>query len=129
MAAIARAMRKNSLPAVGLDMENDQRTQNLMHGLGFINHLTHNMRLKDFESLDHYATLCSSWVWINRASSLRSDAQPMGDTERAPVVLNLAMAFRIRGALRSSLMSNCGWQYIVMYCNLLSPQLPIEFLK
>lgn len=34
----------------------------------------------------HFATVCSTWIWISRSSTLRSDAQPMGIQPRSKVV-------------------------------------------
>ena len=34
----------------------------------------------------HFATVCSTWIWRSRSSTLRSDAQPMGLLPRSQVV-------------------------------------------
>ena len=34
----------------------------------------------------HFATVCSTWIWLSRSSTLRSDAQPLGLVPRSETV-------------------------------------------
>ena len=91
--------------AVGYDYLYDKAAMNLNSVLGWLTALILCLRLK-CKSLQWWATVCSTWVWMSRSSTFRSARNPLGDLRLSCVVLANAQVARM--TLLSLLASSRG---------------------
>ncbi|CAE7735215.1 unnamed protein product [Symbiodinium necroappetens] len=82
---IATAFRSMDLKAASFEMNDDPVTEDIQSGLGFAYGLALTLRLFRNAGLNFEAPVCSTWVWVNRATSGRSRAYPLGDMTREQV--------------------------------------------
>ena len=66
------------LESRGYELLRDMHLQNFLGDAGFLNAVDWEMQMMAF-SLDHWGTVCSSWVWQVRGVTKRSLYRPMGD--------------------------------------------------
>ena len=86
---VNKAFSDLGMNAAGFDYIQDPILQNMMTTGGYINALQWCRRLRRCAHA-HFGTVCSSWVWMSRASTLRSKANPMGDrTDASDVFVRL----------------------------------------
>ena len=60
------------------DICNDHKHQDILSPSGFLTALSWALSLREL-SMTHWATVCSSWVWLSRSQSMRSELHPLGD--------------------------------------------------
>ena len=77
VASIARSFHHHGLNAVGCDREYDCKFNDLLADCGVIHALTLALHLKEHGCL-WFGTVCSSFVWIARASTKRDEQRPLG---------------------------------------------------
>ena len=77
-----RSVRSLGLKATGYDLKQDAVLQNIMTVQGFITAVQWCRRVRAGGHC-HFGTVCSSWVWMCRATTRRSESCPLGD-RRAP---------------------------------------------
>ena len=70
--------------ALGFDVRYDSILHDLNSILGWITALIYALRMK-CKSLQWWATVCSTWVWMSRSSTYRSLRNVMGDVKLACV--------------------------------------------
>ena len=75
---IERAGVLAALAAAGYEISRDPQLQNFLADQGFLKAIRLNKSTRP-GSLDHWGTVCSSWVWQVRAVTKRSFMRPMGD--------------------------------------------------
>ena len=62
------------------DISIDAAFNDFMTGIGFLTALLLNLRLGP-GSISTWATQCSSWIWLARAITMRSNSRPMGPAD------------------------------------------------
>ena len=78
---------------VGYEINRDKVFMNILGGLGFLNALLLLLRVRPGGGA-FSAPVCSTWVYVNRGTSKRSQARPHGDEEREQVRLANCMVAR-----------------------------------
>lgn len=78
VAAITRAFNAAGLPATGYDYLKDPYMNDINSPAGFICALTMLLTLHPTDGLLWLATVCSTWVWMSRGSTMRSLEFPLG---------------------------------------------------
>ena len=68
---------QSGLAALGYDIVNDKSNHDLCSVQGFVFALICVMRLST-DGLAWFATVCSSWIWLARASTSRTTGRPLG---------------------------------------------------
>ena len=77
--------------------------QNLMTAPGSLAFIVWFYKLKTARALQLYGTVCSTWIWMSRASTKRSLEAPLSDRGSATVVHSNVMVSRV------SLLMLMGW--------------------
>ena len=77
--AVSRSMLSANLVTLSFELLDNAVTQNLMHEAGMIYALYIALRVKDGGG-SNTAPVCSTWVWVNRATSQRSVYRPLGSS-------------------------------------------------
>ena len=75
---IAKTFKKNGYVAAEYDIERSYVHENILTSEGMLTCLEHAQAIVQ-GGLAHWATVCSSWVWICRSSTLRTEDRPEGD--------------------------------------------------
>ena len=83
--AWGKGMRSRGWHGLSIDIKQNNDLHNIMTVRGFIAALVWTMRLKSELAIQHMGIVCSSWVWMSRASTGRSSSDPMGDNSSAVV--------------------------------------------
>ena len=83
-AAITRAMREACRQAASFDVRDEPVFQNMLTSEGFVLAMLLVLRLVPGAGM-LAAPVCSTWVWLNRGTSLRSSGRRLGDTLRQQV--------------------------------------------
>ena len=81
-AAVTRALLAKGLRAMEFDVKNCPRYQDLNGNWGFVAALQHLRQLTPRQGFIWLGTVCSSWVFMSRNSSMRTDSDPRGDLGR-----------------------------------------------
>ena len=68
------------------DIKNDMKYQNFNSNWGFIHALQRLRRLRPRQGCAWLGTVCSTWVLMSRASTVRNKLNPQGDVSRRCVV-------------------------------------------
>ena len=76
----ASALKEQGYNIATMEINDDQPQQDILSPEGFIYAVTLLLRSK-FRAVHHYATVCSSWVTINRGTSGRCLSRPLGRAE------------------------------------------------
>ena len=74
---VHRAMLQLGLDSVAVDVKYDNVLQNYIHKKGMLYGVQLQRRLRR-RGGQHKATVCSSWIWANRATSKRYESLPLG---------------------------------------------------
>jgi hypothetical protein len=75
---ILGAFTEHGFGAAGYDIIHHSEFESITTASGFMTGLQLLRRLKDNEGLAHWATVCSSWVWMSRGSTQRSVSNILG---------------------------------------------------
>ena len=75
--AYSRAAQADGRSAIMMDKEFGGVAHDILHPLGFCNHILAALRVQSPSSA-MLGPVCSTWVWMNRATSKRSFAKPLG---------------------------------------------------
>ena len=78
---VANAFRSSSFKAAKFDINRDRLFEDACTPEGFMTQLALAMRLKVGQSLAHWGTMCSSWVFMSRSATGRSELRVMGDQQ------------------------------------------------
>ena len=78
VSSIVRGVRQRGYRAVGYDVEFDNVGQDINSDKGYMTAVQWMRRLRGGLGGAHFATVCSTWVWISRASTRRSLSEPLG---------------------------------------------------
>ena len=71
---------KCGLAGLSFEINNDSIMQDALKPEGLITQMVYALRMEDhFQSLAHWGTVCSSWIWLSRSSTGRAIWQPLGD--------------------------------------------------
>ena len=71
-----------------------------MSSIGFLNSLALLLRLRDYQAWQHFGTVCSTWVWMSRSVTKRSD-------ESLAYLLNVSVS-----VLYELLASSCAYLFV-----------------
>ena len=77
---VARAFKNVGLEAKTFDIVQDANFMNMTSAYGFLTAIAYCMMLMPY-SLSHWASVCSTWIWISKSSTKRSDDCPWGTAE------------------------------------------------
>ena len=75
--AYSRAAQADGRSAIMMDRELGGTAHDILHPLGFCNHILTALKVQSPASA-MLGPVCSTWVWINRATSKRSLVRPLG---------------------------------------------------
>ena len=75
---VYRAAQGVGLRAAKFDKDIDDKYHDILGGLGFLTALQLARRMLMGDSFASFATKCSSWVWLSRSVTKRTNAEPMG---------------------------------------------------
>ena len=65
----------------GYEIENDSTFEDFLGAIGFMESIKLG-KSTNYEALQHWDTVCTSWIWVCADKSKRSIARPMGDIDR-----------------------------------------------
>ena len=77
---VARAFTKEGLEAKTYDIVQDANFMNMSSAYAFLTAIAYCMMLRKY-SLSHWASVCSTWIWISRSSTKRGDSTPWGTAD------------------------------------------------
>ena len=92
--AVATAFRTSGYPAEEYDVLRHNKFENILTTEGFLTALNRVRCCRDL-GLTHWATVCSTWVYLSRSSTGRSSSNPGGDTSVRCVRSANCMAMRV----------------------------------
>ena len=81
MQAVTNAFLQDGQVAIPFELKNDPLFQSMNTDYGFIAACLYNLKIVDGGGF-LAAPVCSSWVWVNRATSGRSVSDPLGRWRR-----------------------------------------------
>ncbi len=84
--AITTQWQRAGFPAVGYDILKDPLYNDLNASAGFLVALRLMLQLSDSSGLAWFATVCSTWVWMSRSSTGRSETNVMGNRNSQAVM-------------------------------------------
>ena len=84
-AQVTRAWAEAGLKSLDYDILNDSKYQNLNSHWGFIHALQCMRRLRPRRGVCWLGTVCSTWVFMSRNSTMRTHLNPQGDISRTCV--------------------------------------------
>ena len=87
IAGIHRACERRGIPSVALDVKYDRRWHNFTGKEGVITSFSVMRRLRK-RGGNHWGTVCSSWIFLNKATSRRYPACPLGVHPRPDYVVD-----------------------------------------
>ena len=93
--AVTKALARRCHKAVPFEIKKDPKTYDIMSGPGFLLAIVLVLSLNPFAGFLLAAPVCSSWTWINRATSRRSEAYPHGLDPREDVCAANKMVSRV----------------------------------
>ena len=79
---VHHAFSRAGCAAAGYDYCQDAKLQNILSTEGFLNAVQWARRVRAGGHV-HMGIVCSSWVWISRSTTRRSEHNPLGDRSRA----------------------------------------------
>ena len=82
--ALTRAFLDIGVAALSFELKDDDVIQNMLHHLGFIYAVHIGLRIMDGGG-SNTDPVCSTWVWVNRATSGRGSYKPLGSASRPSV--------------------------------------------
>ena len=82
---LTQSFRNAGYSALRFEFNDGGADQNALSSHGMLTQLVYALRCFDGTALTHWGTVCSSWVWICRATSGRSEVNPLGFLDRKPV--------------------------------------------
>ena len=110
----SQAMAAKGLKDLTFELNDDRIFQNFMSSPGFKNGLEMSMLAKEYHGFAWLAVLCSSWIWLSRGSTHRSERFPQGPknctakvehgnvmASRAALMMRLYAARRIESCLEN----------------------------
>ena len=80
---IHTAFSKNGLSAQGFDIIRNAQYESISTATGFLTALNLVRRMRTALAMAHFATVCSSWVWLSRGSTKRSNINVLGCSSSA----------------------------------------------
>ena len=83
--AVSRAMLNSGLLTLPFELLDNPVMQNIMSAMGFIYAMHIALRLKPGGG-SNTAPVCSTWTWVNRYTSQRSEHRPLGSSTVASVL-------------------------------------------
>ena len=86
--SVAHAWEQHGFKAVEYDVNRNQMYENMLTAPGFLTALTHARRLAP-GALAHFATVCSTWVFMSRSCTGRTEAMPYGIQDEAGFSANV----------------------------------------
>ena len=98
VSAVHRAMEAAMYRSAAYDVELGGELQEIISLAGFCTALQYLRRLRP-GGLVHWATVCSTWVWISRSSTRRSIIEPLGEGPRSDKVKSANMMVSRMAAL------------------------------
>lgn len=81
-AQVTRHFRKRGLRSLEYDVVNNPKYQDLNGTWGFIHALQGLRRLTPHTAIVWLGTVCSTWIFMSRNSTMRTHLNPQGDTQR-----------------------------------------------
>ena len=107
--SITRAYQKNRLLAYGYDIAHG-REEDILTDAGFMLALLLALSVCEGKGTSHFATVCSTWVWMSRASTRRSRTNPLSQGFSTPCV-DLANMMVSRTCILMRLLEarRCSW--------------------
>ena len=79
-ANVTREFKDQGFVALSFEVKHDRQYQNILTDAGFLLACLYILKLKPSGSI-LLAPVCSSWVTINRGTSLRTPSNPLGNTD------------------------------------------------
>ena len=93
-AQVTKNWAASGLRSLAYDVKEDKKYQNLNGDWGFIAALQALRRLRPGRGCTWMGTVCSTWVFMSRASTMRTELNPQGDVSRRCVVRGNRQASR-----------------------------------
>ena len=81
-----RAFESYGFTALGFDIDKSKVFMDIINWTGFIQAVRLGRRIVPYKGLQHFATVCSTWVWMSRSSTRRRDHNILGDRTSRPVI-------------------------------------------
>ena len=97
------------LASLDYDIKNDMKYQSLNSNWGFIHALQCLRRLRPRRGCAWLGTVCSTWVFMSRASTMRTKLKPQGDVSRRCVVNGNRQASRSALVMAFCYAKACGF--------------------
>eukprot|EP00969_Alexandrium_andersonii_P125266 5537792-Alexandrium_andersonii.AAC.1 len=76
---LSAGFRQLSYSAASFDLKSDANLQNLMTSDGMMVALSLALMLRPLVGFGHFGTVCSTWIWLSRSSTGRSESNPLGN--------------------------------------------------
>jgi len=106
---VAGAFEHKNMKSQRFDWDLDREEMNFLSTTGLCNALLYILMLYDDLSLCAWGTVCSSWVWINRATSGRARHRAEGCSNASNAIVGNVMACRMVLLLLFLDLKNCCW--------------------
>lgn len=110
--SVHRAFAQRGFCAAGFDIINvpdHPEFQSITTDCGFMSALQLIRRLRTARGLSHWATVCSSWIWMSRSSTKRSIENPLGNLASEPVREGNAQVARMAVLIFFVLAKSAHW--------------------
>ena len=76
----ARSALKRGVAGLSFEINDNKIMEDALTLQGLITQFVFALRLQEhYQSLAHWGTVCSSWIWMSRSSTGRAIFQPLGD--------------------------------------------------
>ena len=105
---IEHALNLDGLTAFSFEIERDRIYEDFCGIAGFIFGTQRSRQLK-WRAINHWDTVCSSWVWMSRRTSMRSYLDPLGNLRNEKVLLGNRMVARMIILSLFHLARMCVW--------------------
>ena len=92
---LTTSFRSAGYRALRFEVKDGGRDQDALTAHGMLTQIVYALRCIDGKAMTHWGTVCSSWVWICRSSSGRSDYAPLGFLDRPSVKQGNCMTARM----------------------------------
>lgn len=93
VAVVCSAYKSHGFVSIPYELLNSRQTMDILDNLGFVNAIALAMQLADGGQVTG-GPVCSTWVWINRGTSMRTSFRPMGDRGKPSVAKGNLMVSR-----------------------------------
>ena len=106
---LSKSFRSAGCRALRFERDDGGPDQDALSAHGLLTMIVYALRCINGQAMTHWGTVCSSWVWICRASSGRSEQNPLGFPNRPSNSQGNTMTARMAVCLWLLTCKQCTW--------------------